>query len=83
MRQKPDVAGFSTNLLDLVMFTCHDLAMNDNSQLIGADKHERWISIVRDLVRGVRFGVVQIVIQDSKVVQVDKTEKLRLTNPES
>jgi len=26
----------------------------------------------------VRFGQVQITIQDSRVVQIDKTEKLRL-----
>ena len=29
-------------------------------------------------IRGVRFGQVQIIIQDSRVVQIDKTEKLRL-----
>lgn len=29
-------------------------------------------------VKGVRFGSVQIIIQDSKVVQIDKTEKIRL-----
>ncbi len=28
-------------------------------------------------VRGIRYGTVQIVVQDSKVVQIDKTEKLR------
>lgn len=29
-------------------------------------------------VKDVRFGSVQIIIQDSKVVQIDKTEKIRL-----
>lgn len=29
-------------------------------------------------VKGVRFGSVQIIIQDSRVVQIDKTEKIRL-----
>jgi hypothetical protein len=29
-------------------------------------------------IRGVRYGQVQIIIQDSRVVQIDKTEKLRL-----
>jgi hypothetical protein len=28
-------------------------------------------------IQGVRFGQVQIIIQDSRVVQIDKTEKLR------
>ena len=29
--------------------------------------------------RGLRFGVVQIVVQDAKVVQVEKTEKVRIS----
>ncbi|WKZ32026.1 MAG: YezD family protein [Thermodesulfobacteriota bacterium] len=29
-------------------------------------------------VKSVKFGNVQIIIQDSKVVQIDKTEKIRL-----
>lgn len=29
-------------------------------------------------IRAIRFGIVQIVIQDGVVVQIDKTEKLRL-----
>jgi hypothetical protein len=31
-----------------------------------------------EAVRSVRFGQVQIIIQDSRVVQIDKTEKVRL-----
>lgn len=33
-----------------------------------------------EVIKSVRFGYVQIVIQDSKVVQIDRTEKLRLNN---
>jgi hypothetical protein len=29
-------------------------------------------------IEDVRYGQVQIIIQDSRVVQIDKTEKLRL-----
>jgi hypothetical protein len=29
-------------------------------------------------IKGINFGYVQIIIQDSKVVQLDKTEKTRL-----
>ncbi len=38
-------------------------------------------SIVQEIVRAisrVRHGQVQIIIQDSRVVQIDTTEKLRL-----
>ncbi len=29
-------------------------------------------------IQSVRYGQIQIIIQDSRVVQIDKTEKLRL-----
>ncbi len=29
-------------------------------------------------VRDIRYGSVQIVVQDSRVVQIEKTEKIRL-----
>ena len=28
-------------------------------------------------LRSIRYGYVQIIVQDSKVVQIDKTEKIR------
>ena len=31
-----------------------------------------------DLIEGVQFGTVTLVIQDRKVVQIDKNEKIRL-----
>jgi len=33
---------------------------------------------VRQQVQGLRFGVVQIVVHDSKVTQIERTEKTRL-----
>ena len=29
-------------------------------------------------IKSVKFGVVQLIIQDGRVVQIDKTEKIRL-----
>ena len=37
-----------------------------------------WLELVRQQVNSLRFGVVQIVVHDSRVVQVDKTERVRL-----
>jgi hypothetical protein len=37
-----------------------------------------WLEIVRRQVGSLRFGVVQIVVHDSKVTQIDKTERVRL-----
>ena len=35
-------------------------------------------SIVEEAIRSIRYGTVQIVIQDGHIVQIDKTEKIRL-----
>lgn len=37
-----------------------------------------WLEIVRRQVKSLRFGVVQIVVHDSEVTQIDKTERVRL-----
>jgi hypothetical protein len=36
------------------------------------------IRLILHAIREIRYGSVQIVIQDSKVVQIDKVEKIRL-----
>jgi hypothetical protein len=37
-----------------------------------------WLSIVREKVETLRYGVVQVVIHDSKVTQIERTEKIRI-----
>lgn len=45
----------------------------------GLTEEERaWLSIVRRQVRSLRYGVVQIVVHNARVVQIERTEKLRL-----
>ena len=39
---------------------------------------EQWLNLVKDQIRSLHYGVVQIVVHDSKVVQIDRTEKFRL-----
>lgn len=39
---------------------------------------ETWLETVRVQVASLRFGVVQIVVHDSQVVQIERTEKVRL-----
>ena len=36
------------------------------------------IDAIQEAVKSVRYGVVQLIIQDGRVVQIDKTEKIRL-----
>jgi hypothetical protein len=37
-----------------------------------------WLELVRQKVQSLRFGVVQIVVHDSRVTQIERTEKTRL-----
>ena len=37
-----------------------------------------WLQLVRQKVQSLRFGVVQIVVHDSKVTQIERTQKTRL-----
>jgi hypothetical protein len=37
-----------------------------------------WLDVVRQQVNSLKFGVVQIVVHDSQVVQIERTEKVRL-----
>lgn len=51
--------------------------MKNDPQL--TEEERTWLSIVRRQVRSLRFGVVQIVVHDGQVVQIERTEKLRLS----
>ena len=36
-----------------------------------------WLQLVRSKVENLRYGVVQIVVHDSQVTQIERTEKTR------
>ena len=42
------------------------------------DHTNSWLELVAKQVASLRFGVVQIVVHDSRVVQIERTEKVRL-----
>ena len=43
----------------------------------------KWLGIVMQQVESLRFGVVQIVVHENRVVQIEKTEKVRLDKAET
>jgi len=43
-----------------------------------ANDRAEWLEIVRRQVASLRYGVVQIVVHDSQVTQIEKTERVRL-----
>lgn len=53
---------------------------NPNSNLTALDESGRnWLEVVRNHVESLRFGTVDITIQDGRVIQIEKTERLRFT----
>ena len=49
---------------------------------LSMQSQEEWLELVASQVAKLRFGVVQVLVHDGRVVQIDRTEKLRLDNPE-
>jgi hypothetical protein len=48
----------------------------------GGNEKADWLEVVRQQVGSLRFGVVQIVVHDSQVTQIEKTERVRLDKPQ-
>ncbi|MCE9589177.1 MAG: YezD family protein [Planctomycetes bacterium] len=48
-----------------------------STPITDAQQQKNWLDLVRQHVEGLRFGTVQIVVHDSRVVQVDRTERTR------
>jgi hypothetical protein len=40
-----------------------------------------WLELVRTQVGSLRYGVVQIIVHDAQVIQIEKTERVRLDKP--
>jgi hypothetical protein len=51
---------------------------NPNNPL-GTDEPE-WVALVRAKVRGLDYGVVQLVVHGGRVIQIERTEKTRLAS---
>ena len=41
------------------------------------ESEKKFLSQILKAIKSIRYGYVQIIVQDSKVVQIDKTEKIR------
>jgi hypothetical protein len=54
--------------------------MNAHPDTSPAAEEPEWLALVRAQVRGLRFGVVQLVVHDGRVTQIERTEKVRLVS---
>lgn len=50
---------------------------------LASEEERRMLAEVYRAIKSIRFGYVQVIIQDSQVVQVDKLEKLRFAHKEN
>ena len=55
-----------------------DLAATDGNKL--TQEEQEVLGKVLDALRQIKFGYIQITIQDNRVVQIDRTEKQRLAS---
>lgn len=51
---------------------------NEGGEFVRQDVVPGWVDLVRQQVASLRFGTVLITVHESRVVQVEKSEKLRL-----
>ncbi len=57
--------------------------MSDIHKEIKARNSEelKWLDLVIQQVGSLRYGVVEIIVHDSRVIQIEKTERVRLEKP--
>jgi hypothetical protein len=41
-----------------------------------------WLEVLKEQVGSLRYGIVQIVVHDRRVVQIERTEKIRFESAE-
>jgi len=51
--------------------------MDDRHPNLRPDVSQNWLEVVRQHVESLRFGTVEIIVHDSRVTQIDRTERLR------
>jgi len=56
---------------------------NANRIPVESEADSKWLDLVVQRVKSLRYGVVEIVVHDSRVIQIEKTERVRLDKGES
>lgn len=58
-----------------------DTNKHETNRLVRQDSKPEWLDLIREQVGSIRFGTVLITVHESRVVQVEKSEKVRLDPP--
>ena len=56
---------------------------NNVKKISYEESEQRILPIVADLLRDIKYGNIQITIQDGRVVQINKNEKFRFNDQKS
>ena len=48
--------------------------MSDTQRKVSAVDDSKWVDLVKQQVGSLRYGVVEIIVHDSRVIQIEKTE---------
>ncbi len=78
-----DIIEINSNLTEIRDVMSHNKSISeqksDAARHAGGD--DSWLEVLRQQIASLSFGVVQIVVHDARVVQIERTEKIRLENP--
>ena len=55
------------------------LPSSNSAPIEAAQAEPAWLALVAEKARNMQFGVIQIVVHDSRVVQVERTERTRFS----
>jgi hypothetical protein len=64
--------------VSLLKIRLNILKMSNESKEPGVGDQLKWLELVVQQVKSLRYGVVEIVVHDSRVIQIERTERLRL-----
>ncbi|MCR4289390.1 MAG: YezD family protein [Candidatus Scalindua sp.] len=56
---------------------------NNVKKISNKESEQQTLLKIADLIKNIRYGYIQIIIQDGRVVQIDKTEKFRFNDQKS
>ena len=67
--------------MKFMIMSSREKELNHKLQASSPDRSTQALPIddIREAVERIRFGSVQLIIQDGRIVQIDSTEKKRLT----
>lgn len=74
MKTKEGKIGFHTPLF--ILLTRRMLIMSQTCQITDV-----WLKRIKDEMKGVQFGQLQITIHNGQIVQIDRTERIRHDKP--